>query len=188
MPANIVHMLISRRVREELELDETIDSDFVAALKLFPQAMELGSLGPDLPYYESMLNGAMALLFQRSDKPMGVDQWSYQLHSKDPNLFPLKLIEITWKETIITKEEWEEDDLEKLAFACGFLTHIAARSCTPSSTPLRGLITREEMPGKSTGSARSIRTYMPIGKYTVRLRPTSRGKASMSGVTLRLAG
>ena len=57
---------------------------------------------------------------------MVIDQWSYQLHSKTPNIFPLKLIEIAWREANPEFPEWEEDDLQKFAFTCGFLTHMAA--------------------------------------------------------------
>jgi len=100
--------------------------EFAGALEAHKRYMELGSLGPDLPYYESMVKAGVNLLLDRSDKPMGVDQWSYQLHSKDPNIFPLKMIEIAWRESNPEFAEWEEDDCQKFAFVCGFLTHIAA--------------------------------------------------------------
>lgn len=87
--------------------------------------MELGSLGPDLPYYENASKAVLNLLRDRSDKPKGVEQWSYQLHSKDPNIFPLKMIEIAWRESDLYSDEWDEEDNRKFAFICGFLTHIA---------------------------------------------------------------
>jgi hypothetical protein len=126
MPASIAHILLSRKVRESLQPVENF-KDLNDCLEAHKNYMDLGSLGPDLPYYESMVRQGFNLLMDRSDKPMGVDQWSYQLHSKDPNVFPLKLIEIAWRESnpeIV--EYWEEDDQQKFAFACGFLTHIAA--------------------------------------------------------------
>ncbi|MGD0662479.1 MAG: zinc dependent phospholipase C family protein [Syntrophorhabdales bacterium] len=126
MPAGIVHMLVSRAVREGLSQGSEADKEFANILEKYANCMELGSLGPDLPYYESMIKGAMDMILKRSDKPMGVDQWSYQLHSKDPNVFPLKMIEITWKETALEKDEWDEDDHKKFAFICGYLTHVAA--------------------------------------------------------------
>lgn len=127
MPAAIVHMLISRTVRNAIVNDLTIDDpDFKGGLNKNTASMELGSLGPDLPYYESMAKGAMDMLLSRSDKPMGVDQWSYQLHSKDPNVFPLKMIEIIWKETAIEVKDWDDTDRTKFAFVCGYLTHMAA--------------------------------------------------------------
>ncbi len=126
MPASIAHMLISKKAREELRKDTVIRKFVEDVLEKHEIYMELGSIGPDLPYYESMAKGAVDLLLKRSDKPMGIDQWSYQLHSKDPNIFPLKMIEIIWKETDIEKEDWEDDDHKKFAFVCGYLTHIAS--------------------------------------------------------------
>ena len=125
MPASIAHMLISRESRRRISgMPEY--KEFAGALEAHKRYMELGSLGPDLPYYESMVKAGVNLLLDRSDKPMGVDQWSYQLHSKDPNIFPLKMIEIAWRESNPEFAEWEEDDCQKFAFVCGFLTHIAA--------------------------------------------------------------
>ncbi|MCX5893400.1 MAG: zinc dependent phospholipase C family protein [Deltaproteobacteria bacterium] len=125
MPASIVHMLISRKVREQLSLVQGYKK-FGKILSDHQVYMELGSLGPDLPYYESTVKAGFNLLLDRSDKPMGVDQWSYQLHSKSPNIFPLKMIEIAWREADPELDNWEEDDQQKFAFICGFLTHMAA--------------------------------------------------------------
>jgi hypothetical protein len=125
MPASIAHMLISKECRKRLLTRERY-TDFSKILDHHRTYMELGALGPDLPYYE---NGALAvlnLLLDRSDKPLGVDQWSYQLHSKNPNIFPLKMIEIAWRESDLHADEWDEEDNHKFAFICGFLTHIAA--------------------------------------------------------------
>jgi hypothetical protein len=124
MPASIAHMLISQKVREKLQ--DFTDDEFNALLQTHKNYMDLGALGPDLPYYESMVRAGYNLLLDRSDKPMGVDQWSYQLHSKDPNVFPLKMIEITWREADPDVEEWDPDDQRKFAFICGFLSHMAA--------------------------------------------------------------
>jgi hypothetical protein len=125
MPASIAHMLISRKVREQLSLVQEYNN-FGTILSDHQVYMELGSLGPDLPYYESTVKAGVNLLLDRSDKPMGVDQWSYQLHSKSPNIFPLKMIEIAWREANPELDDWEEDDQQKFAFICGFLTHMAA--------------------------------------------------------------
>jgi len=132
MPASIVHLLISRQVRKELTQEPAYSRHgafhhFVEeVLTDHRRYMELGAVGPDLPYYESMAKALASVVLDRSDKPMGVDQWSYQLHSKDPNLFPLKMMEIIWKESDLQENEWEEDDYAFLAFTCGFLTHMAA--------------------------------------------------------------
>jgi hypothetical protein len=125
MPASIAHMLISRRVREELAVIQQY-AEFSKDLQENQHCMDLGALGPDLPYYENILKAGIKILTDDSDKPMGVDQWSYQLHSKTPNVFPLKLIEIAWREANPDFTDWEEDDKQKFAFTCGFLTHMAA--------------------------------------------------------------
>jgi hypothetical protein len=106
--------------------DPALQKFLAQVLDKYPAFMELGSLGPDLPYYGSLLKGLWNAFLNRSDKPVGVDAWSYQLHSKEPNVFPLKMIEITWKETDIDTEDWDETDRMKFAFLCGFLTHVAA--------------------------------------------------------------
>jgi hypothetical protein len=126
MPASIVHMLISRKTREELRKNADMKDFLATVLDKYPTYMELGSLGPDLPYFKSLLSGLWNTFINRSDKPMGIDQWSYQLHSKTPNLFPLRMLEITWKETDPDVTEWDETDKMKFAFLCGFLAHMAA--------------------------------------------------------------
>lgn len=127
MPASIVHMLIAREVLKRFRRGASADGlPFPADDPAYETTMNLGALGPDLPYYESMARGLKNLLLRQSDKPMGVDQWSYQMHSKAPNVFPLKMIEIIWKESSIEKAEWDEEDHRKFAFVCGYLTHMAA--------------------------------------------------------------
>jgi plasmid stabilization system protein ParE len=85
----------------------------------FPRYMELGSLGPDLPYFgwRSLIN---------PNKPIGVEQWSYQLHSRSPNVLPLRLIELAWRESDPKREPWVDIDKCKFSFICGYLTHMAA--------------------------------------------------------------
>lgn len=124
MPASIAHMLFSRKTREALGKEKDPElKKFSAFLEKHKYYMELGSLGPDLPYYGSLAKGALDLLLDRSDKPLGVDGWSYQLHSRNPNIFPLKMVEVAWREAGKT---WDEPDEKKFAFICGFLTHMAA--------------------------------------------------------------
>ena len=50
MPACVAHMLIARKVRDRLTA-ETVPVGFVKMLNDNTRYMELGSLGPDLPYY-----------------------------------------------------------------------------------------------------------------------------------------
>jgi len=127
MPANIAHLLICNKAVKALQNGDAYE-EFINVLdsdRCKPY-LNLGSIGPDLSYYGSQWEGLQALLFEQSDKPLGVDGWSYLLHSKQPNVFPLTLIELTWKDTRWEQEEWEEVDQYKFAFTCGFLSHMAS--------------------------------------------------------------
>lgn len=136
MPAFIAHMIIADRalalLAEEPEA-KVPDSDLARLLRSLEKKdrqayMHLGSAGPDLPYYAS-LRSVVGALVVGPRKPTGVDDWSYQLHSRHPNLFPLKMAEIIWKESnprTKAADPWEEEDEKKIAFLCGYLTHVAA--------------------------------------------------------------
>jgi hypothetical protein len=121
MPAPITHMLIAEQAKDRLLADGDPEVAKFAAdvLDKHPQYMKLGSLGPDLPYF------GLKSLFN-PHKPIGVDQWSYQLHSKSPNLFPLQMIELVWRESDPRNEQWSDGEKCRFAFICGFLTHVAA--------------------------------------------------------------
>lgn len=132
MPAPIAHMLISRKTRERLALKAQQESGkypdlarFVAALEKHPKVMELGALGPDLAYFERLGVTVLEALCGKSSRPKALEPWSYQMHSKDPNVMPLKMFEIIWKESNPNNKDWDDDDHVKLAFLCGFLTHVA---------------------------------------------------------------
>lgn len=127
MPANIAHMLICNKAVKLLQDGGEYEA-FINILDADERKpyLNLGSVGPDLSYYGSQWEGMKSLLFEQSDKPLGVDGWSYLLHSKDPNRFPLTLIELTWKDTRWETQEWEGNDLDKFAFTCGYLSHMAA--------------------------------------------------------------
>lgn len=127
MPASIAHLLICNKAVKALENGD----DYEEFIKILDSDeckpyLNLGSIGPDLSYYGSKWEGLKNLLLEKSDKPLGVDGWSYLLHSKEPNVFPLTLIELTWKDTRWEEEEWEAVDHYKFAFACGFLSHMAS--------------------------------------------------------------
>ena len=77
MPSCLTPMVVSKNVREELGKDEEL-KDFVDVLGKNSTYMELGSLGTDPPYYESMARSAANLLLDRFDKPLGIEQWSTQ--------------------------------------------------------------------------------------------------------------
>ena len=67
MPAFIAHMVISRRVRDQLCQDPEIEQFVKDVMNNHANYMELGSSGPDLPYY-----GAVKSLFNPKH-PLGVD-------------------------------------------------------------------------------------------------------------------
>ncbi len=158
MPAFIAHIFIADTVCEKIgELSKNTSdkllTDFVKRVLDEHRAyVRLGAIGPDLPYYGSF-KSLIDALWHRPNKPTGVDQWSYQLHSKDPNLFPLKMAEIIWKESNPIKgpqDPWEEEDEQKFAFVCGYLTHMAADQIIhPFVNSLAGPYTK-------TGDAREL--------------------------------
>lgn len=127
MPANVAHLLICNKAVKILQ-DGGEYEEFINILDADERKpyLNLGSIGPDLSYYGSQWEGMKSLLLEQSDKPLGVDGWSYLLHSREPNQFPLTLIELTWKDTRWEIQEWEGNDLDKFAFACGYLSHMAA--------------------------------------------------------------
>ncbi len=127
MPASVAHLLICNKAVKALQNGDDYE-EFINILDsdVCKPYLNLGSIGPDLSYFGSRWEGLKNLLFDQSDKPFGVDGWSYLLHSKEPNHFPLNLIELIWKDTRWEQEEWEDVDHYKFAFACGYLSHMAA--------------------------------------------------------------
>jgi hypothetical protein len=85
-------------------------------------------MGPDLFYYSSLIGAAKDVLVDGYVQAKGVEPWSYQLHSMRPNEFPLKLLEIVFRDAKRENGEavLDVDDIRKLAFIAGYLTHIAA--------------------------------------------------------------
>jgi hypothetical protein len=127
-------MFVSREVRKSLKGDQELTNNpkFVEfindILDKHAVFMELGSLGPDLPYYsgQNLIKAFWNSFLQRPDMPTGVEQWSYQLHCITTNIFPLKMIETLLQDRPFQEEGWAEEDKKKLAFICGYLTHMAA--------------------------------------------------------------
>lgn len=127
MPASVAHMLLFEDVVSRISVDkdcEELSTIFKDSTNL--KYGRLGSMGPDLPYYSGNIKTLSSLLFSLSDRPANLEQWSGQLHSKDPNIFPLKMIEIAWRETDLKAVEWDDISKKQWAFIMGFLTHIAA--------------------------------------------------------------
>jgi hypothetical protein len=135
MPANIAHMVIAHKALERLkteggsevaEFAEIIDDTSKA--QNIRAYMNLGSIGPDLYYYCNIAGSLKDMLTEGFVQAKGVTPWAYHLHSNQPNIFPLKLSEILFKDVIRSngKGKLEADDFRKLAYIAGHLTHIAA--------------------------------------------------------------
>jgi len=116
MPAFITHLLISQ--------DLTFRSLDIEAISKNQTYFSLGSLGPDLPYYGNVFGTAIGTFFEEKfySKLSGFYKgYGDYFHSKTPNLFPMKLLEVIKKDN-----EGDPNGRPKLAFAYGYLTHMAA--------------------------------------------------------------
>ncbi|HUL36307.1 MAG TPA: zinc dependent phospholipase C family protein [Thermodesulfobacteriota bacterium] len=164
MPANIAHMLICNKAVKVLqdggEYQQFID---VLDFEINKPFLNLGSVGPDLSYYESQIDGFINLIIKKTDKPLGVDGWSYYLHSKDPNRFPLTLTELTWRDTRWEEQEWKDEDFPKFAFTCGYLSHVAADQIIhPMVNEIAGPYYRK---GKSRSLHRECEIYQDVALF-----------------------
>jgi len=164
MPANIAHLLICNKAVKVLQ-DGGGYEPFINILDAHEHKpyFNLGSIGPDLSYYGSNWEGLKSLLFDQSDKPLGVDGWSYLLHSRQPNQFPLTLIELAWKDTHWEQQEWEGVDFDKFAFACGYLSHMAADQIIhPRVNEIAGPYYRK---GENRRIHRECEIYQDVGLF-----------------------
>jgi hypothetical protein len=125
MPGSVAHMLLFEDVLSKIDKDKDC-GDLVKMVRENINYGRMGSIGPDLPYYDGVLKSAAAFLLSKSYQPAPIEKWSGQLHSKAPNQFPLKMIEIAWIESDMDTEEWDEIAKKEWAFIIGFLTHMAA--------------------------------------------------------------
>lgn len=135
MPANIAHMLIAHKALQKLkekgiaeftEFAEMLDDSSRSAN--YRAYVNLGSIGPDLYYYKSLTRSLKDMLVEGFVQAIGVTPWSYHLHSHKPNEFPLTLLEVTFSDVVRKngKVKLNDDDIRKLAYIAGHLTHIAA--------------------------------------------------------------
>jgi len=135
MPANVTHMLIAHKALQTLKakgIDEykqfAEKLDDSSRSKNYKAYVNLGSLGPDLYYYDRLSSSIKDMLKEGFVQAKGVTPWSYHLHSYKPNEFPLKLVEIIFSDVIRENGQVNlyDDDMRKLAYIAGHLTHIAA--------------------------------------------------------------
>jgi len=135
MPASIAHMLIGHKALTLLKtkVDGEL-AEFAAMLddaaedKNYQAYMNLGSIGPDLYYYVSIAQSAKDMIEEGFVQATGVTPWSYHLHSYRPNEFPLVLSQILFSDAVRENGQvkLDYDDVRKLAYIAGHLTHIAA--------------------------------------------------------------
>lgn len=125
MPGSVAHMLIFEAALSELDND-SVCGDLVGMLKENLNYGRLGSIGPDLPYFNGILRTTASFLLSDYYTPEPIERWGDLLHSKTPNLFPLTMIEIAWRETDPDDQEWDVIAKKQWAFIIGYLTHVAA--------------------------------------------------------------
>ncbi len=165
MPANIAHMLICNKAVKVLQGEGGEYQQFIDILdsKKYKPYLNLGAVGPDLSYYGSQLSGLYNLIVKKTDKPLGVDGWSYFLHSKEPNHFPLTLTELIWRDTKWDEQDWKDEDFPKFAFTCGYLSHVAADQIIhPMVNEIAGPYYRE---GKSRSLHRECEIYQDVALF-----------------------
>jgi len=135
MPASIAHMIIAHKaiqalkgsqVPEMMEFADLIDD--TSQTHHSRPYMNLGSVGPDLYYYNSITSSVKDMILEGFVQAQGVTAWSYHLHSYRPNAFPLSLIEVIFNDAIVQNGQivLDDQDARKLAYIAGHLTHIAA--------------------------------------------------------------
>jgi hypothetical protein len=114
MPAFVAHFLIAKDVFSITGLEDTEKNQ---------QYFCLGSVGPDLPYYSNVVGTAFGTFFEEKynpDSPGFYSSLGDYFHAKTPNLVPMKLLET------IRKDKDKSNQDQKLAYALGYLTHMAA--------------------------------------------------------------
>lgn len=135
MPASVAHMLIAHKALKKLQESKNKKlAEFAKILdsplrkENYQAYMNLGSLGPDLYYFANLSKGIKDILVDGYVQAKAVTPWAYHLHSSKPNEFPLKLVEITFSDAIHKggRVKLEVDDVRKLAYIAGHLSHIAA--------------------------------------------------------------
>jgi len=118
--------LQASQVPELIEFADLIDD----TSKTHPSRpyMNLGSVGPDLYYYNRISTSIKDMILEGFVQAQGVQAWSYHLHSSRPNAFALSLIEILFNDAVRKGGQvcLDDQDARKLAYIAGHLTHIAA--------------------------------------------------------------
>ena len=185
MPSNITHMLICHKAIERFGNLEPKNKKIAKQLKNFAKELEdksrkrikvghsirpylnLGSLGPDMFCYQNGMTVAKSFFAEGHIGAAGVEPWAYHLHSVRPNEFPLKLLEILFRDVNRDASKnlprLEFQDSAKLAFIIGYLTHIAADQIIhPSVNKIAGPYYRA---GKNRVSHRKCEVFQDYFLY-----------------------
>jgi len=131
MPANIAHMLICHKAIKKLKSIDPKGFETVAFIQSevpegeFKSYANLGSVGPDLFYYTRPIKTAMSVFLDSYVNAIGVEPWSYHLHSCGPKNFVRSMFKVVKNDRNATGL-LEYEDKAKLSFIAGFLTHMAA--------------------------------------------------------------
>jgi hypothetical protein len=126
MAHKALQKLKEKGIAEFTEFAEMLDDSSRSAN--YRAYVNLGSIGPDLYYYKSLTRSLKDMLVEGFVQAIGVTPWSYHLHSHKPNEFPLTLLEVAFSDVVRKngKVKLNDDDIRKLAYIAGHLTHIAA--------------------------------------------------------------
>ncbi|MBN2270408.1 MAG: zinc dependent phospholipase C family protein [Sedimentisphaerales bacterium] len=123
MSASLVHFAVCDDVCRIVRAwaPQKIGKDIEKACKDYPNYARLGSIGPDIPYFESPVEGGIKMFL---DIHIPITPNAYVLHSKTPNLFAVNLFRLVLADSADLAGE-KQADLKLLAFAVGYLTHVA---------------------------------------------------------------
>jgi len=123
MSASLVHFAVCDDVCRIVRAlgPGKIGEDIAKACKDYPNYTRLGSIGPDIPYFERPVEGGIKMFL---DIHMPITPNAYVLHSTTPNLFAVNLFRLVLADSADLAEE-KQANLKLLAFAVGYLTHMA---------------------------------------------------------------
>ncbi|MBN2136331.1 MAG: zinc dependent phospholipase C family protein [Sedimentisphaerales bacterium] len=123
MSASLVHFAVCDDVCRVLDRlsGENTSAEIGKACKAYPNYTRLGSIGPDIPYFEQPVEGGIKMFL---DIHVPITPAAYVLHSKTPNVFAVNLFRLIFTDASDLAVE-KCADLKLLAFAVGYLTHMA---------------------------------------------------------------
>ena len=123
MSASLVHFSVCDDVSRILSasVPDKMGKDIAQACKDYPNYARLGSIGPDMPYFEKPVEGGLKMFL---DIHVPITPNAYVLHSKTPNLFAVNLFRLVLADSADLAEE-KHANLKLLAFSVGYLTHLA---------------------------------------------------------------